>query len=285
MKIKKILNNNLVIASDRDNEEVVVWSKGLGFRKKKGDFFQKEEAEKIFVLQDEDVKDQYSQLMEDADPRSVEIAEAIISNAADEHHMQFNESVHLALTDHINSIISRLEEGVNLTNQLTMEISKLYPDEFKIGIYGNDLIEQKTGYKPLYDEAAFIAMHLVNGQSDGTVDEATVRKTAEFISDVTSMIESYYDIELDETSYSYYRFVMHLKYLSKRIMQGMVPPDDPVLYDLVTRFYPESIKGMEKIAHVINLKYHKEVSTEEKAYIAIYVARLLKDFQDSQTKV
>ena len=87
MKIKKILNNNLVIASDRDNEEVVVWSKGLGFRKKKGDFFQKEEAEKIFVLQDEDVKDQYSQLMEDADPRSVEIAEAIISNAADEHHM------------------------------------------------------------------------------------------------------------------------------------------------------------------------------------------------------
>lgn len=46
MKIKKILNNNLVIASDRDNEEVVVWSKGLGFRKKKETFFRKKKRKK-----------------------------------------------------------------------------------------------------------------------------------------------------------------------------------------------------------------------------------------------
>lgn len=37
MKIKKILNNNTVIAIHESGEEVIVMESGLGFRRKKGD--------------------------------------------------------------------------------------------------------------------------------------------------------------------------------------------------------------------------------------------------------
>ena len=42
MKIKKILNNNTVIAIDESGEEVIVMNPGLGFHKKKGILFLKQ---------------------------------------------------------------------------------------------------------------------------------------------------------------------------------------------------------------------------------------------------
>ena len=53
MKIQKILNNNVVIARDENDKEVIVMSLGLGFRKKQGDLFPRDDSQKIFVLSDE----------------------------------------------------------------------------------------------------------------------------------------------------------------------------------------------------------------------------------------
>lgn len=58
MKIQKILNNNVAIARDENDKEVIVMSKGLGFRKKQGDIFPRDNTQKIFVLSNE-VKGQY----------------------------------------------------------------------------------------------------------------------------------------------------------------------------------------------------------------------------------
>lgn len=37
MKIRKILNNNLVLVQDGEENEVIVKGKGVGFNKKRGD--------------------------------------------------------------------------------------------------------------------------------------------------------------------------------------------------------------------------------------------------------
>lgn len=47
VKINKILNNNVVIAKDDNGHEVIVMSTGLGFSKKAGDIFRREDAQKI----------------------------------------------------------------------------------------------------------------------------------------------------------------------------------------------------------------------------------------------
>ena len=68
MKIKKILNNNTVIAIHESGEEVIVMESGLGFRRKKGDSISRNDSQKIFVLQDRELEGQYSQLLKNVDP-------------------------------------------------------------------------------------------------------------------------------------------------------------------------------------------------------------------------
>lgn len=277
MKIKQILNNNIVVALDHSGDEVIVMSKGLGFRKKRGDLFPLEEAQKIFVLQDEETRSEYGELMQDMDPDSIEIAEGIISEASEKCQMKLADVIHISLTDHINGTLTRLMEGINLTNQLTLEISRLYPEEFAVGLKGIRMIAEKTGLEPIQDEAAFIALHLVNCQTDETLDEKTLRKTLVFIGDVVKMVEQAFHMKVDESSHSYYRFATHLKFLCRRIMNGQTFGDDDVLYGIVRQSYPDTVDCVDKIAHVIQMKYKRQISAEEKAYLMIYVERLRRD--------
>jgi len=49
MKIRKILNNNLVLARDEQGNEVIVKGRGIGFYKKRGDLIEESIIEKIFI--------------------------------------------------------------------------------------------------------------------------------------------------------------------------------------------------------------------------------------------
>lgn len=55
--VKKILNNNVLIAENEEFKEVVLIGKGIGFNKKRGDQLSEEFAEKIFVLKDKEKQD------------------------------------------------------------------------------------------------------------------------------------------------------------------------------------------------------------------------------------
>lgn len=61
MQIEKILNNNVVQALDNDVEYIVM-GRGLGFQKKVGEFVDKERIEKTFVLENQDVADEWSRV-------------------------------------------------------------------------------------------------------------------------------------------------------------------------------------------------------------------------------
>ena len=49
MKIRKILNNNLVLASDVQGNEIIVKGRGIGFNKKRWDLLDESVIEKIFT--------------------------------------------------------------------------------------------------------------------------------------------------------------------------------------------------------------------------------------------
>ena len=49
MKIRKILNNNLVLANDWQGNEIIVKGRGIGFNKKRWDTIEEAVIEKIFT--------------------------------------------------------------------------------------------------------------------------------------------------------------------------------------------------------------------------------------------
>lgn len=276
MKIIKILNNNVIIATDSDGREVIVMKKGLGFSRKAGDHFPKDPDQKIFVLSDE-VREQYHKLMKDIRPLAMELAEKIISHAFREKKISVTDMVHLTLADHLDGLIDRLEKGIDMPNQLTVEIGRVYSDEFEVGLYGKRLVEEETGCPLLADEAAFIALHFIAGEKENSGNQADVHLTVRFISDITKIVGKYFGRMVDENSFSYLRFVRHLRFLVKRIYSGSAYADDAILYDNVAKSYPKAADCVERIGKAVQLKYKIQLSTEEKAYLIIYVEKLMRE--------
>ena len=77
------------------------------------------------VKRDEEVKGRYTELLKGAEPVSFEIAEDIISYATERYQMKLNDIIHVTLADHIDGLLKRIREELNLTNQLTMEIKRI----------------------------------------------------------------------------------------------------------------------------------------------------------------
>lgn len=81
MKIVKPLNNNVVLAVNNSNEEVVLMGKGVAYQKKVGDSIDAEDAEKVFTLTNELVTKQLQELLTSLPPEYVMLADRVISHA------------------------------------------------------------------------------------------------------------------------------------------------------------------------------------------------------------
>jgi len=63
LRVKKVLNNNALIAEHPVYNEVVLLGKGIGFKKIAGDQITKAEVEKVFVLKNPEEQRQYVELV------------------------------------------------------------------------------------------------------------------------------------------------------------------------------------------------------------------------------
>jgi beta-glucoside operon transcriptional antiterminator len=142
MKIKKILNNNAVIAIDQDANEVVVTGSGLAFKKKIGDILDNHKVERIFRLEDQEVSRKLKKLIRDLPIKYVEISEAIIAMAKHDLGCELNENIYLTLTDHIHFLVERIEKKLAISNPLSWEIRRFYTEEYKVGVKAIEAIEK-----------------------------------------------------------------------------------------------------------------------------------------------
>ncbi len=77
-----------------------------------------------------------------------------------------NDNIYISLTDHINFAIEGVQLGVPFQNPFLWEIKKFYYQEYIIGKAAIGMIEKKLGVTLPQDEAAFIALHIVNAELD-----------------------------------------------------------------------------------------------------------------------
>ena len=97
-------------------------------------------------------------------------------------------------------------------NPLLREVRTFYREEYLIGTFALDLIERRLGIAFPADEAASIALHIVNAEYNTRMRD-TIDMT-KIIQDVLKLVGEYFHIELDETSTSYERMITHLRFLA-----------------------------------------------------------------------
>lgn len=275
MKILRIINNNVVSCVDGSGREYVAMGKGLGFASRPGMEMVQDKVEKVFRMESQSETDRLKDLFSSISEEQIELCSQIIAYAGESLSKILNPSVYLTLTDHINFAISRIKQGVVFHNALLAEVRTFYPREFAVGKYAIELIQQRTGVLFPEDEAASIALHLVNAESDCSISE-TVRMT-QALHDILEILRQSKEISLREDSTYFDEFTVNLKFLVIRIFNGQ--DKDfllPELMETVRNSYPQEYACAALVAEYLEKQSQHPVSEEAKVYLAMDIRRVIE---------
>ncbi|MGL4337458.1 MAG: BglG family transcription antiterminator LicT [Turicibacter sp.] len=274
MKVKRVYNNNTVHAEDCHGVEYILLGRGLGFRKKPNDQIDPTMIEKTFILNEANMSSKYLELLKDIPPQKIELAHTIIEGAQKELNVTFNDSIYVALTDHIHYAITRYKNNEPLKNVLLWEIKKFYRKEFIAAQHAIKQIEKAENLTLLEDEAGFIALHFVNAQQEGEEMKETIMVT-EVIEEILRIIKYFYCMDIDENSLNYSRFVTHIRYFIRRLFaQELSDSEDDFLYEQIKQKYPKSFECAIKVNHYISKKFDIIMTHEELVYFMLHINRV-----------
>ena len=271
--IEKVINNNIISAYEKSGAEVIVMGRGIGFKKKQGEVVPADQISKIFRIKSRTLTEQFKELLANMPLERVRISDEIISHAKDHLKLKLNQSIYVTLTDHINFAIERVSQGIEPQNALLWEIKRFYPQEFQLGIYALELIQDRLGILLPEDEAGFIALHFVNAEYGTDIRDAV--KFPDQMQAIVDIVEHDLGILLDESSLHYERFMTHIKFLIQRIYRKeLLSSEDRELSLLMQRKYPREYQCSVKVAEYIMKATGSRLSEEEIMYLSVHIRRV-----------
>ncbi|WP_303188687.1 BglG family transcription antiterminator LicT [uncultured Clostridium sp.] len=276
MKIDKIINNNLIRTFDNNGKEILLMGCGLGFQKKIGDTIDRSKIEKIYAIENKNDSNKLMNLLSEIPLEYIQVSNEIISYAKYSLGKRLNDNIYISLTDHISFAIERYKQGLNFKNALLWEIKRFYNHEFLIGKEALTIIKKRLDIMLSEDEAASIALHIVNAQLNSRDMNDTLDIT-KVIQNILNIVKFHFNIELDEYSLHYERFITHLKFFAQRILSGkVVKSDDANFCEMIKEQYKDSYLCAEKVKKYILKEFNHEISDEEMMYLTVHIKRIVK---------
>lgn len=278
MKIKKFLNNNVVLLKKGSNE-IIGFSTGISFKKKTGDDVEESDFEKIFVLDTHAMLEHFSYQLSKCDPKYVKLVTQIVEYAKQNYHLIVNDYIYLTLLDHIDFTVRRLKENMVFKSPLQYEVRRFYPDEYAIGVYAVQLLERELDLEIPTEEAISIALHFVNIQSTKR-DMTVTNKITKFIEDVLTIVRYEYTQSFDENSFHFSRFVTHLHYFAQNVINHTMPSYEQTdLFEQVEKMYPKAFHCVGKIKIYIKNTYNITISENEEIYLTLHIQKLTEPIE------
>lgn len=274
MQVDKVINNNLIRSHDEKGQEVLVMGCGIGFKKKPGEYIDDGKVEKVYVLQKEE-RQHMEELFSSMPLECIQATNEIVEYATISLGKQLSNYLYLNLCDHIHFAIQRSKGGIPIQNALFTEIKRFYNHEYQIGMESLNIIERKTGVLLPEDEAGFIAMHLVNASMDFH-DMGHTQEMMKIIRRILNIVRYHFQIELDEDSIHYDRFITHLKFFVKRVFSGTeLNENDEAFFIMIKNQYKEEYACVLKIYEYIRKEYEICLTNDEIMYLIIHIRRVI----------
>lgn len=275
MTIEKVLNNNTIVSIDpKTKKEVILVGCGIAFNKRVGQEVDEERIEKTFIIENKRVGNKLKKLINQIPDGIFELSHVIITHASKELNRNLDKQVYISLSDHIAFAIKRYKKNILVKNHFLDEIRRIHKDEYKVALWAVNLINEKLNINLPEDEAAFIALHLVNAGNSETSKESI--ETTNIIKGVLNIIRYYYSVEFDEDDLNYDRLLTHLKFFAKRILNdNQHKQSDGVLLEIAEKNYPEAFDCALKIRYYIENNYDYKVIDDEVVYLTIHIHRVI----------
>lgn len=269
MKVIKKINNNVALCFDNNDHELIAFGNGIGFPKMPYELTDLSKVERTFY----GVDASFITMMETLDEGVFKVCIQIADHARKELDTSLTSNVVFTLADHISFAIERMHKGIDIKMPLYYDLAYLYEKEVAVGKYALKLIRSELHEYLPDNEVYAIALHFINAEEQpGSSDSYDSNK---IISQVTYMIEGYFEIHLSKEDFNYSRFVSHMQYLLKR-KNGNVPisSDNKKLFQEMRESFPQIFGCVKDIEKYFQDRLHWKLSEEELLYLMLHINRL-----------
>lgn len=272
--IKRVYNNNVLLAELQDGSETVLLGKGIGFQHRPGQSIDLDAAEQRFVPDGSYAASHVAGILSDSPLEQIELAQEITAMAQTELGLEPRQSLLVPVLDHLGFAVQRATEGIRMDFPLRWEVAQLYPAEGELGRRVLDLVRQRLGVQLQDEEWVAFALHFVNQQWAKADFSKTVSMT-ETIARVFSLLSVRWNANIDENALSAARFVTHLRYLFARAAKAASPTSIHVdVLASVRQASPEAADAALEVARLIGSSLGRELDDDEVSYLALHTSRL-----------
>lgn len=272
-QILKTINNNIVSCLDPQGREHILMGRGLGFGRKAGQVICEEQVEKIFSITDENNLERFKELLSRLPRRQVEFCTELIPYACDVLGHPLNESVCYTLCDHICFAIERMKKGMVFTNALHTEVRLFYPREYGVGSYAVSEIARRFQVQLPEDEAASIALHLVNAEYVTSI--GITMQVTQALGEMIQLLRDDTEFQLDESSIHFDELIIHLKFLALSLFSHYEEPvSDNPFFDSVAAALPLEYRWAGILTEKLEQASGQKLTQQQKAYLAINLHRI-----------
>ena len=276
MEIIRIYNNNVAVVRGDDGKEMIVIGKGLVFQKHAGDLVDETRVEKCFTLQNARVMTKLEQLIKDMPSIYLSISEEIVEMIRSESDLKLSENIYITLTDHISMSLEREKKGVILGNPFLIEIKQFYKKEFKLAEKAADIIKKHLGLDISEDEIGTITLHIVNASMNQNL-ENTVKATR-MIQDILNIVQECSECRFDEESLAYSRFVRHLQFLAKNLLEKRSKSErDDFMFKITRLRFPEAAACVRRIKAHLEEAFGVSISEAEQGFLIYHIVNLTSE--------
>ena len=276
MKVIKNINNNVSLCVDSKGRECIAFGKGIGFIKPPYEV-PLAQVERTFYsrthIDYEGIRDVPEQI--------IRLAIHIVDQAERALNVTLMSTTALALADHIQFALQRMNEQIPLKLPMQEDMKQLYPREMKQAQQALDMIEEELNVQLDPKEAPMIALHFINSQVRTSADSE--EKSKRLIECSVHMIEEEYGFPINRESFNYSRFVTHMDYLIRRASaNNQIESVNAAMFDALKKEYPGAYRCAQKISIVFEQHLGKPLSDEEKMYLMLHINRLCTREQSDQ---
>lgn len=275
MKIKKKLNNNVAVVTDKIGNEIIVMGKGITYDKKAGDCVDVEQVEKQFVPSNKDFSMKFQEILLDIPSKYLEVSNCIIERAKKYLDAEIDDNIYISLTDHIHMEVKRYLDGMQVPNPLLLDIKRFYNKEYEIGCQALEIIKDQLKVELPEDEAGFIAFHFVNAQQN--LESSKMVDIMKLVKEITNIVKYQMGLDFDEESVYYYRFITHLKFFAQRLFleNKQYTDEDNPLYHIVKEQYKKAFNCTQSVVKFVDNKYNYKISKEEQLYLTVHIENII----------
>ena len=269
MQIIKNINNNFAIAIDGAGNRLIVSGKGIGFGGVPRTLDDITRINRSYY----DIDEAYISMINEIPEEIIDISNRIVDKARMVIDNPISSNIVFTLADHINFSIQRYKKKMNIKLPIVYDIQHLFENEMSIGEYGLMLIHKELNIYLPKEEAAYIALHIINAEEQDR--NKKVNQDEEIIDKITDIIEREYDIKINKDNFNYSRFVSHMHYLLKRgKTKHLIYSDNNTIYDKLKNDYQKTYDCVKKVSEYLHRILKIELTDEEKLYLMLHINRL-----------